>query len=126
MSRAEGKRRAREEDDTLDALLEASEEYVPYVPLKQRKKGASEHTGHAVQQEAPKSEDEGGKTTDEEAEERERAEAKPTKKSLLDIKEEMKKRFETMDAKSIKLEMQKIEEQRILLEVGHCLGSRVE
>jgi hypothetical protein len=29
----------------------------------------------------------------------------------------MKKRHETMDAKSIKLEQQKVEEQRILLEV---------
>lgn len=120
MSRAEGKRsRRREEEDEngLDALLNASDEYVPYVPLKQRKMG-----GGAVQidsSEVTRADDENGKTTDDEAEETEKTtEVKPAaKKTLLDVKEEMKKRHETMDAKSIKLEQQKVEEQRILLEV---------
>lgn len=121
MSRAEGKRsRRREEEDEngLDALLNASDEYVPYVPLKQRKMGV----GGAVQidsSEVTRADDENGKTTDDEAEETEKTtEVKPAaKKTLLDVKEEMKKRHETMDAKSIKLEQQKVEEQRILLEV---------
>lgn len=119
MSRVEGKRsrrREEEDDNGLDALLNASDEYVPYVPLKQRKMG-----GGAVQIDNSDvtRDDENGKTTEDEAEETEKSTAvKPAaKKTLLDVKEEMKKRHETMDAKSIKLEQQKVEEQRILLEV---------
>ena len=146
------RRRVEEEDDEdakLKALLEASEEYTPYVPLKQRLKGGGGN-GHAAREEekgghrraGADHDDGGGNDTDdedaeeaaaaaEEEEERRRQRQKQldkeladAKKSLLDVTEEMKKRREHMDPTLVKLEIQKQQEARILGEVRGCVSMR--
>jgi len=130
-SNTTNRRRAREDDDgenKLEQLLEASENYVPYVPLKQRLKGGqapklapskSNHADHAE-----KDDDMGAVSlppSDDEIEEKkpdEESAAKQAKLSLLDVKEEMRKKMETMDARTLKLNAQKQAELRILGEVS--------
>ena len=132
-----------DEDMKLRELLKASEEYVPYVPLKQRgKAGRISHADdgngreeHKVKVDVPENDHHHDDDDEEDLRKALRSDdedddhhakgsssaAVDTKKSLLDVTEEMKKRRERMDPTMIKLELQKQQEQRILGEVrGEC------
>jgi hypothetical protein len=123
-------REEEEEKDPLAAMLAASEEYVPYVPLKHRLNG-----GASKPQPAGREEHKGtlkGEEDDEDGVEgtslairaRGFSDGPPGKKTLLDVQEELKRERELMDPKALKLQMQKHEEQRMLGEVcGHRILS---
>lgn len=132
------------EDAKLAALLEASDEYTPYVPLKQRLKGGNGNGGargagreeqrlHGRERDhEPAVGDDSG---DEDAEDLEAAHAHAAaekerrkreierqvaeaKKSLLDVQEEMRRKREQMDPTQIKLELQRQQEARIMGEAS--------
>jgi hypothetical protein len=126
------RRRDEEEDDPMAALLKASEEYVPYVPLKQRRKGvpaveeeerrpaaAGREEEEASDQESPKRR---RGSEEEEEEQEEEGGAGDGKRSLLDVQEEMRKIKDAMDPKLVKMQQQKRDEQRILAEVSASNG----
>lgn len=136
------------EDAKLAALLEASEEYTPYVPLKQRLKGGNggptSGVGGAVREEQKHGRERdhepagGDDSGDEDAEDLEAAHAaqaaaeKERRKreieaqvaeakkslSLLDVQEEMRRKREQMDPTQIKLELQRQQEARIMGEAS--------
>lgn len=135
-----------DEEDKLKALLTASDAYVPYVPLKQRQKGAKVGHGddgmeeHKVKIDVPEKDDHHHHEDDEEdlrkalrSDDEDddhqhhggaaTGEHGDGKKSLLDVTEEMKKRRERMDPTMIKMELQKQQEKRILGEVSSRVHS---
>lgn len=135
------------EDAKLAALLEASEEYTPYVPLKQRLKGGNgggtSGVGGAAREEQKHGRERdhepaiGDDSGDEDAEDLEAAHAhaaaeKERRKreieaqvaeakkslSLLDVQDEMRRKREQMDPTQIKLDLQRQQEARILGEAS--------
>lgn len=127
-----------EEDEKLKALLQSSDDYVPYVSLKQRQRQQHHHPGtngggrghddgEAREEQKGRGnhpegdgdeEDGGGDAGAAAAKPDLDAELADAKRSLLDVTEEMKKKREHMDPTLVKMELQKQQEQRILGEAN--------
>ncbi|KAM3576840.1 hypothetical protein VYU27_001206 [Nannochloropsis oceanica] len=126
-----------EEDEKLKALLQSSDDYVPYVSFKQRQRKCQPSNGGELHNIGGAREEQKGLGDHPQgngAKDNRRmnisgadvttvmsvldAELADAKRSLLDVTDEMKKKREHMDPTLIKMELQKQQELRILGEAN--------